>query len=561
MNHTILFISLLPPLFFGIVYLILQRKKQFSISQTGVPDMRYKNSTTREEVLAHVTSNMTTPLTLARVPTDFLLSQPHASLPPSTIQMLNAIRHNLNRLEVVIHEVNMLKEAESLKFKTFHLPSYAAEIRDSFEPMFKSKYIRFGKTLDLEANTEYLQTDTLKFEKILLTMILHSFYHTPDYGDISLQIRTRSLPDGTVHLSCTVTDTGPVIPKEDLPYPGRWHYRRGPHQPGNQNGSSMLIHAGIAHAMGGSLTAASPESGGAAITLSVRCLAGYPNYSSNKRLPQSIISGQVPDKPVGTLHIVEDDQEIADMLQSSFEGYFEVYHHGTSEEFLHFATQHASAGRIGFDAILIDIMLPGMNGLELLHTIRQHTLLQGMPILMLSGNGVATNRQEAFRLGANAYITKPFDLPELRSQILTFIQINKLRHANHTQLMPALPLEASISIGQLILDTIPPGKKEWMRQILQIISEKIDDEQLSVPFLARQMAVSERQLFRLIKEASGLTPNLLILEIRLSKALQLLRSHPELSVSDIAQQVGIGNSSYFAVAFKKRFRKSPSEFR
>ncbi len=474
--------------------------------------------------------------------------------------MLIAIRHNLGRLEEIVHEINLLENAHQITGSTLHLPSYAAEIMNCFEPMAKAREIRFHKILDLVADTELLLMDTLRFDKIVLNLLLQSFFHTPARGSISMLLRTRQLTKGTVQLHCQVTDTGAPIAEADLPNPGRWHYRGGRSKPVNRDGTSMLLSADIAHAMGGSLFASTPDSGGSTLTLALLCFKAD-RYAMPTPAPYlDAIDEQIPEKPAGTLHIVEDDQEMADMLHSNLKDYFNIHIHGTAEEFLHFATKHAGTGKIDFDCVLINTMLPGMDGLELLHIIRQYTLLKAIPALILGGDGFATNRLKAFKLGADAYIVKPFRLPELRAQIINAMQRSTLR-AGNAGTIPARYIETGIPPGKLFIDIVPNKRKEWMRQIVAVIEANLDDEQLSVPYLARQMAVSERQLFRLIKESTGLSPNQVILEIRLNKALHLLQKDLDLSIGDIARQVGISNTSYFTSVFKKRFGQIPSELK
>jgi AraC-like DNA-binding protein len=105
------------------------------------------------------------------------------------------------------------------------------------------------------------------------------------------------------------------------------------------------------------------------------------------------------------------------------------------------------------------------------------------------------------------------------------------------------------------------NKKQWMAQLLRLIEDNLQDEQMNIPSLSDKMSVSKCQLFRNVNETTGLSPNQLIQEIRLAKAYQLLQKQTKLSVADIAYSVGMANPSYFTTAFKKRFNKSPLEFK
>lgn len=554
------YLFLLIPLLFASYFIGYCSSQLLKIASEKQCAAKVNASEKVDETPAHIALSISKPLTLALAPIDALMAQPESSLSPAETKMLIAIRHNLGRLEEIVHQINLLENSQQINGSTLHLPSYAAEIMNCFEPMAKAREIRFHKILDLVADTELLLMDTLRFDKIVLNLLLQSFFHTPARGSISILLRTRQLTKGKVQLHCQVTDTGEPIAEADLPNPGRWHYRGGRSKPVNRDGTSMLLSADIAHAMGGSLLASTPDSGGSTLTLALLCLKAD-RYAMPTPAPYlDAIDEQIPEKPAGTLHIVEDDQEMADMLHSNLKDYFNIHIHGTAEEFLHFATKHAGTGKIDFDCVLINTMLPGMDGLELLHIIRQHMLLKAIPALILGGDGFATNRLKAFKLGADAYIVKPFHLSELRAQILNAMQRATLR-AGNSGTIPVQHIETGIPLGKLLIDTVPNKRKEWMQQIVAVIEANLDDEQLSVPYLARQMAVSERQLFRLIKVSTGLSPNQVILEIRLNKALHLLQTGFDLSISDIAQQVGMNNASHFTSAFKKRFGKIPSELK
>ncbi|MGI9160952.1 MAG: hybrid sensor histidine kinase/response regulator transcription factor, partial [Saprospiraceae bacterium] len=473
---------------------------------------------------------------------------------------------NLDRLSEIAQEMQLARDSGQTPLYNLHLPSFVAEMRSCFDPMAKSRDIRFQPILDLEPDTDTLLLDTLKFDKIVLNLLVNAFHRAPEGGEICLILHTRQMPDRSVQLVCTISDTGPAIAGADLSHPGHWHHR-GSESATGRAGAGLMLSVEIARAMDGALQASNIEGGGAAFTLSVRCTkASMQQTPSARRLPEPA-GQQLPASPEGVLHIVEDDPEMLEMLKIGLSPCFQVETYSTAEAFLQSAVKYAGSGRIAFDAVLIDLTLPGMSGLELLQSIREHALLKNIPVVVFTAASLASNREKAYQLGADDYILKPFQMQELRIRLRNAVQRFSARAAVSPESgarrdkTNKLPTEARVSPGKLILDTVPIRKKEWFTELLGVVEENIEDEQLSVPFLARKMAVSERQLFRLIKESTGYSPNQLVQEIRLGKALHLLEDRADLSVSDIAQQIGMSNPSYFAIAFKKRFRKSPSDFR
>ena len=201
-----------------------------------------------------------------------------------------------------------------------------------------------------------------------------------------------------------------------------------------------------------------------------------------------------------------------------------------------------------------------MDGFELLHTIRENYILQNVPVIAFSTNRHPNIRDKALYNGVDDYLGIPFSVNELRLRILNILRRAKWYSKEVTTSYPLVP-EISGPFSQKFLQNIPDNKKPWMAQLLRLIEDNLQNEQLNVPLLANNMSVSNRQLFRIVKESTGLAPNQLIQEIRLNKALQLLGNQSDLSVSEVAYTVGMSNPSYFATAFKRRFQKNPFSYR
>jgi DNA-binding response OmpR family regulator/signal transduction histidine kinase len=566
------------PLFLAFLFLPLliaavwQYRKNFNRAEVSAlgrseSDPLVLASVEEDRASSRTAQILNTPITLARVPAEYLMQHFSGQLSTREQALLLAIQRNLDRLAEITQEMQLARPPGQTSFAVFHLPFFVAEMRNCFEPMAKSRDIRFQPVLDIEPDTEVLLTDTLKFDKIVLNLLVNAFHYTPEGGEIRLLLHTRQLADRSVRLSCTVSDTGPALAAADLPHLERWQYRGGVESAVSRAGAGLLLSAEIARALGGALQAANTAEGGAAFTVSVCCAKASLQAPSADREDSALAGALWADSPEGVLHIVEDDSEMLEMLKTGLSPCFHIETYNTAEAFLQAAVKHAGSGRVTFDAVLIDLTLPGMGGLELLRSIREHSLLHTIPVVVLTAGSLAANREQAFQLGADDYILKPFKMQELRIRLRNAMQrystraVGSPENGARRDAMKKLPVEARVSTGKLILDTIPNKKREWFVALLQIIEDNLDDEQLSVPFLARKMAVSERQLFRLIKESTGFSPNQLVQEIRLGKALHLLEDRADLSVSDIAQQIGMSNPSYFAIAFKKRFRKSPSDFR
>ncbi len=510
-----------------------------------------------------VAAGVSLPLTMSRIPSEILLSHARGSnYSQEDQQMLLAIHHNLGRAESFLKEIHVAGDSVQMQYAPLHLPSFTAEILDAFNPMAKSRNIQFCYTLDFEPHTEYVPIDRLRLEKIVLNLLINASFSTPKGGSISLNLQTRQLQRGQINLLCKVSDSGLAIATSNLLRPENWGYRVVQSQQSGSAGASLRLAIEITDSIGGSLNIVQPDSSyGAAFTLSLHCAKTDLNKLPNLTMPDyDEFHIPLPSEPVGTLHIVEADYEMGEWLKVCLKGYFNIHTYPSASIFFQFAAQNAAKEQIEIDVILFNLLLPDADGFELLHTIRGNAILQNVPVIAFSTNPHPNIRDKALYNGVDDYLAIPFSVNELRLRILNILRRTKWYSKEVTTSYPFVP-EMSVPFSQKFLQTIPDNKKPWMSQLLRLIEDNLQNEQLNIPLLAKNMAVSKRQLFRIIKESTGLSPNQLIQEIRLNNALQLLENQFDMSVSEVAYAVGMSNPGYFATAFKKRFQKNPSSYR
>ncbi|MEZ4919025.1 MAG: helix-turn-helix domain-containing protein [Saprospiraceae bacterium] len=204
-----------------------------------------------------------------------------------------------------------------------------------------------------------------------------------------------------------------------------------------------------------------------------------------------------------------------------------------------------------FDLTSSDVMMPGMDGFSLREKINQIPRLRHMPFILLTARALDDDRLHGLRLGVDDYITKPFSLPELKARIQNLLQ-NKFEReqfwAEQADLSVVISPETESADRELI--------KEAERNVLQ----NLDQSTYKISDLATEIGYSERQLRRIIKNMTGLSPVEFILEIRLQKARQLLEKRSFFTVAEVQFEVGIESASYFSRKFTERFGKNPSDY-
>lgn len=247
----------------------------------------------------------------------------------------------------------------------------------------------------------------------------------------------------------------------------------------------------------------------------------------------------MPDVNQHTILIVEDDtsirESIVDMLEING---FEVI-----------STENGKAGwdsivKSSPSLILSDLMMPVMNGYELLEKVRKNSSTELIPFIMVTAKVDIESKLHGLELGADDYITKPFEFKELMLKITNLVEIR-------TKVMQRFHIDP----GQLNLDS---EEKVFMNKLRFILEEHIDQSDISIDFLCDHLYVSSATLNRKIKKITGKSPNVVIKEFRLKRAKDMIQLNYG-SLSEIAAKTGFNSLSYFSSSYKDFFGCSPNE--
>jgi len=201
------------------------------------------------------------------------------------------------------------------------------------------------------------------------------------------------------------------------------------------------------------------------------------------------------------------------------------------------------------DLIITDVMMPGKDGYEVCSILRAETSTSHIPIIMLTAKATAEEMKTGLSLGADAYLTKPFDQEELLIRVQGLLSQRRLLQEKYSQ---------KISLTSVTMATESPED-----QFLDLIQQFVFDhliQDFSVEDLAMKLKMSRVQLYRKVKALTGKSVSKYISLIRLYKARQLLQT-TQMNISEIAYEVGFSDPSYFTKAFREAFAVTPTELR
>ena len=201
------------------------------------------------------------------------------------------------------------------------------------------------------------------------------------------------------------------------------------------------------------------------------------------------------------------------------------------------------------ELIITDLMMPQMNGAELISDLKSSELYADIPVLVLTARPDARQELRSLRVGVDDYVMKPFQVSELLARITGLIENYRKRVSG--------PDGDEGNVESL--KAVEGYQGEWLAELEAVVESSLDKSNLSLETLSRDMEISGRQLQRRLKTATGLTVTAYLKEYRFQRARQLIYSEEIDSVKQLAEMIGMRDVKYFSREFRSRFGKSPSE--
>ncbi len=243
--------------------------------------------------------------------------------------------------------------------------------------------------------------------------------------------------------------------------------------------------------------------------------------------------------------IVEDNESIKQMLVGIFETFYQVSTASDGVEALEMIQKDMPS------IILSDVVMPRMSGTELCKQIKTDFNTCHIPVVLLTARTAIEHNIEGLKIGADDYITKPFNTNLLISRCNNLVNSRRLLQEKFSKQPQAF--------AQMLATN--PMDKEMLDRAMAIIERHLDNTDFNVNIFAREMGMARTNLFTKLKAVTGQTPNDFILSIRLKKGAVMLRNNPELNITEISDRIGFSSSRYFSKCFKEIYHVSPLAYR
>ncbi len=453
-------------------------------------------------------------------------------------QLLDLLRLESGRLELQVAEGDAGRFLRAIVF--------------SFESVAERKQIDFQVDIPTAPLPAWFDRD--KLEKIITNLLSNAFKFTPEEGRVSVTV--KYVPTG-LHLA--VTNTGAGIPAEHLPHIFERFFSAPSGGDGMEgSGIGLALTKDLVALHKGTIEVQSVKNQETVfiVTLPIHQaafraedLVTLPTEATAAIMaaPAAMAKGDHPviaQKPkandVPLILVVEDNADVRRYIIDQLGHEYRLLEADNGRIGLDLAFEHTP------DLVLTDIMMPEIDGLELTRQLKADPRTSHIPVIALTAKAERADKLEGLSLGADDYLTKPFDGEELRLRLHNQLaQQRKMRerYARHFSLHPTETAVTSVD-------------EQFLQKTKTLIEEHLDDEQFSVTELADGLALSRSQLHRKLQALIGQGPNEVIREMRLLRAKELLEKGAG-NASEVAYMVGFSSLAYFSKRFSERFGVSP----
>lgn len=245
-----------------------------------------------------------------------------------------------------------------------------------------------------------------------------------------------------------------------------------------------------------------------------------------------------------TMLMVDDSSDMCRFVRDYFRGDYKVLTAGNGEQALQCLQEND-----GVDLVVSDVSMPKMDGLELCKRIKTDLRWSHIPVILLTGRTGHELEVEGLKLGADDYITKPFNVEMLRLRVKKFIENRENRQRQFREKMDVAPSEI----------TITSVDEQFIQQAIKICEDHISDTEFSVEVLGHELSLSRTYLYKKLINITGKGPAEFIRTIRMKRGKQYLEK-TSMQITEIAAALGYNNPKRFTENFKIEYGMSPSEY-
>lgn len=543
------------------VYVLLALSLIYLVGRILVTSMRLRSDVRLEQDLndikarffTNVSHELRTPLTLILGGIDEI-SRKTSSGDPNEYSV-NIVQKNAKRMLTLVNQLldtrSIVDGQMRLNVSQFDVVRLVQGVYDDFRDMSAERQMemRIIKSVD----SLMIWGDSIRLEALVYNLLSNAFKYTSDGGKIEVGVLYR---DGDSEFRIMVKDNGIGVPKEN---------RKAIFEPftkGTASAFKGMASSGIglsfckeiADMHSGEIWVESEKGAGSKFFVRLpleRDIQPQESYGLSKYK----VKATHPDGALKVM-VVEDNAELKIYIYNSLSAKYEVRDASNGKEALQLITDGWMP-----DIVVTDLMMPVMDGMELINHLRNDFATSHIPIVMITAKHEDDTHVRAMKYGADGYIAKPFSMELLMARIDNMVERRK-------ELISTLSLEhegpsagrRSVKVEIAPEEIVITDKDEQLiKKVMTWLEENVSDAEVTVDQLAAYVGMGRTSMYNKIKGLTGKSPVELIQDFRMQKATFYLKSG-QYSVSETSYKVGFSDPGYFSRSFKKHFGVSPADY-
>ena len=504
----------------------LEKKELEYIKEREINE--YKNN-----LFSYLTHEFRTPLTLINTPLEMLRNETDIEVIRTRMTNVSTHVQHMQHLLNQLLDINKIEEGKMpVMKKAGTINPLLWQMIHLFEPEMHDKGINFTYHLPKKTIQGYFDTD--KIEKIISNLLSNALKFTQNSGNIEF-----SADINHDVLTVVIKDNGLGIAPEYQEHVFDKFYRIPTTKDVKGSGLGLSFVKELVSLLHGEIKLESEQKKGSKFTITLP-------IERIEKLKKAVKTAQESNSAMNTkknsILIVEDNLEIQKLLREVLQETYKIYTADHGRDAIAKIKKHIP------DIVVSDIMMPLMNGIELCNFIKQDENLNHTPVILLTAKTQVNDKLLGLESGADAYITKPFNIEELSKTISNMLEQRK-----------KILDKFSSNILKLSDEDLVSSDHVFLYQAKEFILTNLENENLSVNDLSKHLNVSRFTLIRRFKKVNNSTPNFYIQKIRLEKAKELIKNKVA-NVTEIAFKVGFSSTTYFSYSFKKEFGLTPKEY-
>lgn len=518
------------------------------------------------QLFTNISHDFRTPLTLIIGPLERLIKNEHTK---SFVKEQHQIMYrNASVLMELINQLLDFRKNESgklqLQASKNDLVTFLEEIKIAFDELAREKDITFN-FLALEPKMD-VWFDKTQIKKVVFNLLSNAFKFTPNGGEISLKVSMyEKQKESTEKFSCIeVVDNGKGIPKKNIKFIFDRYYQLGER---SGTGIGLALVKNLVELHKGSIKVKSKKNKGT--TFRVLLPLGNKHLSKDQivkndskpetfNLEKSVyidkevmsieneteLSPSSIDEDLPSILVVEDNFDVRTFIKSIFENRYNVFEAANGKRAIKIAKKQ------DIDLIISDVMMPEMDGMELCQNIKTNIKMSHIPVILLTAKTSYEYQKVGFETGADAYVTKPFDASILELRVVNLLNSRKNLIAKFKQDIILQPKEI----------TATSADEVFLKKAIDLVEANISNSSFTIKDFVGEMGMSRSVLYRKLKALTDQSISEFIKAIKLKRAAQLMEQ-TDMTISEIAFELGYNDLKNFRSSFQKMFNKLPSEYR